>query len=48
MYLLIGKLLGMPVEQNIEGTLLYDVRDTGQNVAQRGSLFSYQFREFIS
>ena len=39
MYWLIGKLLGMPVEQNIEGTLLYDVRDTGQNVAQ-GARFS--------
>ena len=39
MYWLIGQFLGTPIEQNIEGTLLYDVRDTGQNVAQ-GARFS--------
>lgn len=39
MYWLIGQYLGNPMEQNIEGTLLYDVRDTGQNVAQ-GARFS--------
>ena len=39
MYWLIGRFLGTPIEQNIEGTLLYDVRDTGQNVAQ-GARFS--------
>ena len=39
MYWLIGQFLGNPVEQNIEGALLYDVRDTGQNVAQ-GARFS--------
>ena len=39
MYWLIGQFLGNPIEQNIEGTLLYDVRDTGQNVAQ-GARFS--------
>ena len=39
MYWLIGQFLGIPIEQNIEGTLLYDVRDTGQNVAQ-GARFS--------
>ena len=39
MYWLIGQFLGKPMEQNIEGTLLYDVRDTGQNVAQ-GARFS--------
>ncbi len=39
MYWLIGLNLGTPVEQNIEGTLLYDVRDTGKNVAQ-GARFS--------
>ena len=38
-YWLIGQFLGKPMEQNIEGTLLYDVRDTGQNVAQ-GARFS--------
>ena len=38
-YWLIGQFLGNPMEQNIEGTLLYDVRDTGQNVAQ-GARFS--------
>lgn len=31
-YWLIGQLLGRPVEQNVQGTLLYDVRDTGQDV----------------
>lgn len=39
MYWMIGQFLGIPIEQNIEGTLLYDVRDTGQNVAQ-GARFS--------
>ena len=39
MYWLIGQFLGTPMEQNIQGTLLYDVRDTGQNVAQ-GARFS--------
>lgn len=38
-YWLISQFLGYPMEQNIEGTLLYDVRDTGQNVAQ-GARFS--------
>ena len=38
-YWLTGQFLGKPMEQNIEGTLLYDVRDTGQNVAQ-GARFS--------
>jgi hypothetical protein len=31
-YWLIGQLLGRPVEQNVQGVLLYDVRDTGQDV----------------
>ena len=39
MYWMIGQFLGNPMEQNIEGTLLYDVRDTGQHVAQ-GARFS--------
>jgi len=39
MYWLIGQCLGSPMEQNIQGTLLYDVRDMGQNVAQ-GARFS--------
>ena len=39
MYWQIGQFLGTPMEQNIQGTLLYDVRDTGQNVAQ-GARFS--------
>lgn len=39
MYWLIGQLLGQPIEQNIEGTLLYDVRDTGRDLAV-GARFS--------
>ena len=39
MYWRIGQFLGIPIEQNIEGTPLYDVRDTGKNVAQ-GARFS--------
>jgi alpha-ketoglutarate-dependent taurine dioxygenase len=31
-YWLLGQLLGRPFAQNIQGTLLYDVRDTGQDV----------------
>jgi Taurine catabolism dioxygenase TauD, TfdA family len=38
-YWLVGQLLGRPVEQNVQGTLLYDVRDTGQDV-RYGARFS--------
>jgi hypothetical protein len=38
-YWLIGQLLGRPVAQNVQGTLLYDVRDTGQDV-RYGARFS--------
>jgi Taurine catabolism dioxygenase TauD, TfdA family len=38
-YWLIGQLLGRPLEQNVQGTLLYDVRDTGQDV-RYGARFS--------
>ena len=31
-YWLVGQLLGSPCTQNVQGTLLYDVRDTGQDV----------------
>ena len=38
-YWLIGQALGEPFAQNVQGTLLYDVRDTGQDVAA-GARFS--------
>ena len=38
-YWIIGQCLGVPFEQNIEGTLLYDVRDTGRDV-KSGARFS--------
>jgi alpha-ketoglutarate-dependent taurine dioxygenase len=38
-YWLLGQLLGDPFEQDVAGTLLFDVRDTGQNVAD-GARFS--------
>jgi hypothetical protein len=38
-YWMVGLGLGQPVEQNVQGTVLYDVRDTGQSVAQ-GARFS--------
>jgi len=38
-YWLVGQLLGWPLEQNVQGTLLYDVRDTGQDV-RYGARFS--------
>jgi alpha-ketoglutarate-dependent taurine dioxygenase len=38
-YWLIGQLLGEPVAQNVQGTLLYDVRDSGQPLFQ-GARFS--------
>jgi alpha-ketoglutarate-dependent taurine dioxygenase len=38
-YWLLGQMLGEPVAQNIDGVLLYDVRDTGQQLAQ-GARFS--------
>lgn len=39
LYWLVGQCIGPPFEQNIEGTLLYDVRDTGNSVTA-GSRFS--------
>jgi alpha-ketoglutarate-dependent taurine dioxygenase len=39
MYWVVGQLLGEPTAQNVQGTLLYDVRDTGQDVAY-GARFS--------
>ena len=38
-YWALGQLLGEPFEQDLAGTLLYDVRDTGQDVT-RGARFS--------
>jgi hypothetical protein len=38
-YWLIGWLLGEPIEQNVQGTLLYDVRDVGEDV-RYGARFS--------
>src|SRR5262249_12037665 len=44
LYWLYGQLLGEPFAQNVQGTLLYDVRDTGQDVASgaRFSVTSYE------
>ncbi len=39
LYWMIGQLLGEPFAQNVQGTLLYDVRDSGQDVAA-GARFS--------
>ncbi|MBX6316526.1 MAG: TauD/TfdA family dioxygenase [Isosphaeraceae bacterium] len=39
LYWIVGQALGEPVAQNVQGTLLYDVRDTGQYVSQ-GARFS--------
>src|SRR5262249_49133791 len=39
LYWLLGQGLGEPFEQNVQGTLLYDVRDTGQDVYS-GARFS--------
>jgi alpha-ketoglutarate-dependent taurine dioxygenase len=38
-YWLVGQMLGRPQEQNVQGTLLYDVRDEGQDV-RYGARFS--------
>lgn len=38
-YWLVGQALGTPFEQNVQGTLIYDVRDTGYKVEQ-GARFS--------
>lgn len=38
-YWLVGQLLGQPFIQNVQGTLLYDVRDTGRDVRD-GARFS--------
>jgi hypothetical protein len=39
LYWLVGQALGEPVEQNVQGALLYDVRDTGQSLSE-GARFS--------
>src|SRR5262245_680408 len=39
LYWVVGMSLGRPFAQNVQGTLLYDVRDTGQDPAQ-GARFS--------
>jgi alpha-ketoglutarate-dependent taurine dioxygenase len=39
LYWLVGQALGRPVVQNVQGTLLYDVHDTGQDV-RYGARFS--------
>lgn len=39
LYWMVGLGLGRPFEQNVQGTVLYDVRDTGQSVSQ-GARFS--------
>jgi alpha-ketoglutarate-dependent taurine dioxygenase len=43
-YWLYGQLLGEPFAQNVQGTLLYDVRDTGQELSSgaRFSVTSYE------
>ena len=38
-YWVIGQLLGVPFAQDVKGTLLYDVRDTGQDPT-KGARFS--------
>ena len=38
-YWLVGQMLGLPFEQDVKGTLLYDVCDTGQDV-RKGARFS--------
>ena len=39
LYWIVGQSLGRPFAQNVEGILLYDVRDTGQDLA-KGARFS--------
>jgi alpha-ketoglutarate-dependent taurine dioxygenase len=39
LYWIVGQGLGRPFEQNVQGTLLYDVRDTGQDLT-KGARFS--------
>lgn len=39
LYWIVGQALGRPCAQNVQGTLLYDVRDTGQELTQ-GARFS--------
>jgi len=43
-YWFLGQLLGEPFAQNVQGTLLYDVRDTGQDLSAgaRFSVTSYE------
>jgi len=44
LYWLVGQCLGRPFAQNVEGTMLYDVRDTGQDLTKgaRFSVTSYE------
>jgi hypothetical protein len=44
LYWLVGHALGLPIAQNVQGTVLYDVRDTGQDLSKgaRFSVTSYE------
>jgi hypothetical protein len=44
MYWLIGQLLGRPFEQNVQGVMLYDVKDMGQDLSKgaRYSVTNYE------
>src|SRR5947209_3851350 len=44
LYWIVGQGLGRPFAQNVQGTMLYDVRDTGQDLSQgaRFSVTSYE------
>ncbi len=44
LYWQVGRALGQPMTQNVQGTLLYDVRDTGQDLSKgaRFSVTSYE------
>ena len=48
LYWLYGQLLGEPFAQNVQGTLLYDVRDTGQDVASGAAVLGDELREQLS
>jgi alpha-ketoglutarate-dependent taurine dioxygenase len=44
LYWIVGQALGRPFAQNVQGTMLYDVRDTGQDLSKgaRFSVTSYE------
>lgn len=46
-YWMLGQVFGSPFEQDVAGTLLFDVHHTGRSVTEGGPVFCHQRGEFL-